>query len=131
MNKHIIVLTLFLTGPPKSHAFVNLPLQSNFLHFIISALKRITLAGIISSLMSMIFVVSFKYVCYGGVDISPLNYILGLKLGTLSGITKHASIGFVAESFEHLCINYTLSNLLTVFGIKKKNYLWVGLVNQT
>ena len=96
-----------------SNSYVSLPLQNSFFK---SIFKRVRLAGIISSLISMVFVVLFKYFYYKGLGEDPLNVTICIELGTLFCFSKCLINITLTEILERLCLNFPLEELLFYLG---------------
>ena len=96
-----------------SNSYVSLPLQNSFFK---SVFKRVRLAGIISSLISMVFVVLFKYFYYKGLGENPLNVIICLKLGTLFCLARELINITLTDILERLCLNFLIEELLFYLG---------------
>ena len=95
------------------NSYVNLPLQSSFFR---SVFKRVRLAGVLSGLISMVFVVLFKYIYYGGIGENPLNITICLKLGTIFYFGKYLINITITEILEKLCLNFPIEELLFYLG---------------
>ncbi len=78
--------------------------------------KRVRLAGILSGLVSMAFVVLLKYIYYGGLGENPLNIIICLKLGTLFCVSKYFINITLIGILEYLGLNFPLEELLFYLG---------------
>lgn len=102
-----------LSSPPKPHAFVSLPLQSGF--SLKNILSNISISKVMGGLVSVLFVVSARYIIYGVLETNPLDILQGFILGVLAFIIRLLAACLMECYLQPMGMNYTVLEILTGF----------------